>query len=201
MNGYEYDTEADEAFEDAGEYDEASDEASDEARRGPLRFRPIRPGPVATGKNLVRPRPTPGRYVTEARFQAGLARVGADIRKNSEAIKKVAVQASRVNSQLVSTTSRLDKEIKDTKKELKKQAETTLLLTLLQSGPTITPQSTTVTTPTGTTTALTSVTVTQPSNLLPLILLGGSGGLGGGLGGDGDTSNLLLIALALGGKL
>lgn len=199
MNGYEYDTETDEAFEDTGEYDEGSDEGSDEARRGPLRFiRPIRPGPVASGRNLVRPRPTPGRYVTEARFQAGLARVGADIRKNSEAIRKVAAQTSRVNSQLVSTTTRLDKEIKDTRKELKKQAETTLLLTLLQSGPTIT---TNKGASVGTIPVVTDVTVTQQSNLLPLILLGGSGGLGGGLGGDGDTSNLLLIALALGGKL
>ena len=209
MNGYEYALESDEMFE-SDESDEAYDESDELAeRRRPGGRRPprITPGRTGTGAGLFRPRPTNGaKYATQAQLEAGLARVGKQISANSESIKKVAAQANKINSELGAATNRLDKQVSELKKEVKKQAETSLLLALLQKQPEleIKTQPVVVPPPAGSQAgtlptvgeAVGTVTVKKQSNLLPLILLSGSGGLGGG-----DSSNMLLLALAFGGSL
>ncbi|MEA2603863.1 MAG: hypothetical protein QOF89_4855 [Acidobacteriota bacterium] len=202
MNGYGYGLESDELFEN-DESDEAYDESSDEAvRKGrPAR---INPGRTGRGTGLFRPRPTNNnKYVTQAQLEAGLARVGKQISANSDAIKKVATQANKINSELGEATTKLNKQVGDLKKEVKQQAETNLLLTLLNKPPAIKPTTQTVS---GTNAAgqpvtvdvVTKVEYEKQSNLLPLVLLTSQGGLGGG---SGDSSNMLFLALALSGQL
>ncbi|HET9212975.1 MAG TPA: hypothetical protein VFR03_21390, partial [Thermoanaerobaculia bacterium] len=143
---------------------------------------------------LFRPRPTNNnKFVTQAQLEAGLARVGKQISANSDAIKKVAAQANKINSELGAATTKLNKQVSDLKAEVKKQNETSLLLTLLQGTPTLEAvpghEAAAATT-------LSDVRVKSQDNILPLVLLSGSGGLGGG-----DSSNMLVLALALSGKL
>lgn len=199
MNGYGYGLESDELFE-SDESDEAYDE-SDEAVRRPQR---INPGRTGRGTGLFRPRPVnTNKYVTQAQLEAGLARVGKQISANSEAIKKVASQANKINSELGAATTKLNKQVGDLKKEVKQQAETNLLLTLLNKPPAIKPttQSLSGTNAQGnpvTVDVVTKVEYEKQSNLLPLVLLTSQGGLGGG---DGSNSNMLFLALALSGQL
>lgn len=204
MNGYEYAFENDEFFE-SDESDELfesdeSDEFSERRRRRGGRPPKITPGRTGRGTGLFKPRPAPGtagKYVTQAQLEAGLARAGKQISANSDAIKKVAAQANKINSELGATTSRLDKQGGELKKEVKKQSETSLLLTLLQGTPQLEAK------PGGNVEhaadTLADVQVKKQDLMLPLILL--SGGLGGGGLGGGDSSNMLLLALALSGKL
>src|SRR5829696_4302392 len=144
MNGYEYAFENDEFFEndESDEFfeNDESDEFSERRRKRGGRPPRITPGRTGRGTGLFKPRPAGGnnKYVTQAQLEAGLARAGKQISANSEAIKKVAAQANKINSELGATTSRLDKQVGELKKEVKKQAETSLLLTLLQSAPEVT---------------------------------------------------------------
>lgn len=198
MNGYGYGLESDELFE-SDESDEAYDESDEAVRKGrPAR---INPGRTGRGTGLFRPRPVNNnKYVTQGQLEAGLARVGKQIAANSDAIKKVAAQANKINSELGATTAKLDKQVGQLKKDLNQQSQTTLMLTLLQGSPSL--EAKPNLTPAQATTAastLSTVQVKKTDLLLPLILLSGSGG-GGGLGG-GDNSNMLFLALALSGKL
>ena len=91
------------------------------------------------------------------------------------------------------------------KKEVKKQAETSLLLTLLQKPPALKTAPVSIQYPdpkdatkTISTTVVGTVEYEKQSNLLPLMLMMSSGGLGGG---SGDSSNMLFLALALSGQL
>jgi len=208
MNGYGYALENDELFEgddsdDLFESDD-SDEFSERRRRGGRPPR-INPGRTGRGTGLFKPRPGGGtsKFVTQAQLEAGLARVGKQISANSDAIKKVATQANKINSELGAATTRLDKQVGELKKEVKKQAETSLLLTLLQKPPALKTTPVTIRHPDpadATKTIETKVVGTieyeKQSNLLPLVLLSSSGGLGGG-----DSSNMLFLALALSGQL
>jgi len=202
MNGYGYALENDEFFEsdESDEFLESdeSDEFSERRRRGGRPPR-INPGRTGRGTGLFKPRPAGGtsKFVTQAQLEAGLARVGKQISANSEAIKKVATQSNKINSELGAATSRLDKQGGELKKEVKKQGEASLLITLLQGTPQL--EARTGGNAEHTTEVLRDVQVKKQDNLLPLILLSGIGG-GGGLGG-GDSSNMLLLALALSGKL
>lgn len=202
MNGYEYAFENDEFFEsdESDEFFESdeSDEFSERRRKRGGRPPRITPGRTGRGTGLFKPRPggaANGKYVTQAQLEAGLARTGKQIAANSEAIKKVAAQANKINSELGAATSRLEKQGAELKKEVKKQAETSLLLTLLQSSPEVTKTTAVV----NGTTVVTDVAVKKTDNLLPLLLMSGMGG-SGGLGG-GDNSSMLLVALALSGKV
>ncbi len=189
-----YDDAYDEAYDEA--YDDAfgGDEAFDEARRRRRRPRRIRPGRTASGKGLFPRRASSNRFVTQAQFAASVKETSKQIRDNGMAIKRVSAQASKVTTDLAAATSRLDKQVGEVKKEVKKQSEMTLLLTLLQKAPEL--EARTGADPVQAGNVLNSVQVKKQSNLLPLVLLSGSGGLGGG-----DSSNLLILALALGGQL
>lgn len=210
MNGYEYAFENDEFFE-SDEFDELyesdeSDELAERRRKRGGRPPRITPGRTGRGTGLFKPRPAPGasgKYVTQAQLEAGLARAGKQISANSEAIKKVAAQANKINSELGATTSRLDKQSTELKKEVKKQAETSLLLTLLQKPPALKATPVTIKHPdpadptkTIETKVVGTIEYEKQSNLLPLVLMMGSGGMGGG-----DSSNMLFLALALSGQL
>lgn len=203
MNGYAL--ESDELFESDEAYDE-SDEFTERRQRRNGRPPRITPGRTGTGSGLFRPRPAPGsnaQYVTQAQLEAGLTRVGGQISANSEAIKKVADQANKINSELGAATSRLDKHVGDLKKEVKKQAETNLLLTLLQKPPALKTTPVTIRHPDPAdpnkiveSKVVGTVEYEKQNNLLPLVLMSSSGGLGGG-----DSSNMLFLALALSGQL
>ena len=202
MNGYEYAFENDEFFE-SDESDELyesdeSDEFSERRRKRGGRPPRITPGRTGRGTGLFKPRPAGGngKFVTQAQLEAGLARAGKQISANSEAIKKVAAQANKINSELGATTSRLDKQVGELKKEVKKQSETSLLLTLLQGSPQLEARPGADATQAGN--VINNVQVKKQDLMLPLIML--SGGMGGGMGG-GDSSNMLFLALALSGKL
>ena len=196
MNGYGFGLESDELFEN-DESDDAYDESSDEAVRGGRPPR-INPGRTGRGTGLFRPRPTnTNKYVTQAQLEAGLARVGKQIGANSDAIKKVASQANKINSELGAATTKLNKQVGDLKKEVKQQNETTLLLTLLNKPPALKPTTQTLVVNSTPVDVMTGVQYAPQSNLLPLLLLTSQGG---GLGG-GDNSNMLLLALALSGQL
>ena len=198
MSGIAYALEDEELFEDEEDFDDAYAEGDDledflERRRKRRRGRPIRAGRTARGKGLFRARPT-SQYVTQTQLRTSLDRVGKQIAANGASIKKVAVQANRVTSDLAAATKRLDKQMDTVQKEVKKQAETTMLMTLLQSTPQLEAKN-----PSGAVATagdvIGNVQVKRQSNLLPLVLMGGSGGLGG------DGNNMLLLALALSGQI
>jgi len=203
-NGYA--TEDLEAILESLESDE-SDESDEMAER--TRDHRSRPGSrpsTATGTGLVPPRPQAG-YVTEARLQAALARVGAQIKTNSDAIKAVNNRASAISSEQARQTAALKKEVEERKKDtarLASQAQLLTLLPLLQ-----TPKTALLSTqldpslPAGTKVLVDGGN--SLNTLLPLLLVGGLGsgtGMGSGSGG-GDTGSLggldpLLLVLLLG---
>jgi hypothetical protein len=202
MPDYELDEGVDEMFE----VDEGVDEGSDEAARSWSRPRPK----TASGRNLYSPRPQT-QYVTQAQLQTALAKVGSQVRTNSNAI-------SQVGGRLAAATAAMKKESGDRKKDLtavknnlsQTQQMAAILPLLTQPGHITTSQP--VMDSTGTTTIINSGTellVGSDSNtnlLLPMLLLtsvgdgssgSGGGGLFGGGGGDGNSS-LLMLALVLG---
>lgn len=199
MIGYEYALENDETL-DGIESEEFENDENDEMDERRPRFgrRPrITAGRTATGRGLFKPRPSTQPYVTQAQFEAGMSRVGKQIQTNGESIKKVAAQATRVSSDLTSATTRLDKQVGDLKKEVKKQAEMGLLMMLLQKPAPIK----TLTVPHPTEAGKTvDVTVSKTeydkhnNMLLPMLMMSG-----GSMGGD--NNNMMLLALALSGSL
>jgi hypothetical protein len=200
MNGYEFALESDEAYDESDEAYDESDELA-ERRRG-RRVPRISPGRLPSPGGLVRPPAPTGNVVTRAEFNASMARIDKKIETNAEAIKKVTAQSNKINTELGAVTSRLDKQVGELRKEVKKQAETSLLLTLLSKPPGIkvTPQKVQFQDTSGTTKEVEvvgKVEVEKQSNLLPLVLLSSQGG---GLGG-GDSSNMLILALALSGQV
>lgn len=207
MSAYGFSVDTDELAEDYDSDDRFVDtDESDEAapRLWGRRLPRISPGRLAKPGGLVRPPAPVGKVVTHAEFNAGMARVDKKIELNTEAIKKVTTQANKITSDLAAATTRLDKQTAEIKKEVKRQSETALLLTLLNKPPAIKPTTQKITaTPSGGSTAVdvdvvTKVEYEKQNNLLPLILLTQSGG--SGLGG-GDSSNMLILALALSGQI
>ena len=187
-----------ESLESSDELDE-SDGMAERTRRRPG----SRPS-TATGAGLVPPRPQAG-YVTEARLQAALARVGAQIKTNSDAIKVVNDRTSAITAEQARQTAALKKEAEERKKDsarLANQAQLLTLLPLLQ-----TPKTVQLSTAVDNLPAGTKVLVDggdSLNTLLPLLLVGGMGsgtGLGSGSGGDaGNPGGLdpLLLVLLLG---
>jgi hypothetical protein len=197
-----YDVESDEAYDEMFESDEAVDESDEAARSW---SRPQRPK-VASGKNLYSPRPQ-SQYVTQAQLQTALAKVGSQVRTNSNAI-------SQFGSRLTGATATLKKESVDRKKDinavrsnLSQTQQMTAILPLLTQ-----PQSI-PDTDTGSALSGQNVLVAGNNNLsllLPLLLLtsigdgsstsSGGGGLFGGSGGDNSTMLMLALVLGLGSK-
>jgi flagellar basal body rod protein FlgC len=173
------------------------------------RSRPGSRPSTATGTGLAPQQPQAG-YVTEARLEAALARVGAQIKTNSDAIQAVNSRANTISDNVAAQTTALKKEMEERKKDtatLKKQIqdesrkarELSILPLLLQRQPQVTLQTAGPTTqaldgiPAGTK-VVTDVKLQQSSdNLLPLILM-----MGGSTGSDSSSTSdnsLLLLAL------
>jgi len=158
---------------------------------------------------LAPPQPQAG-YVTEARLQAALARVGEQIKINSDAIKAVNNRTSTISDNVAAQTAALKKEMEERKKDtatLKKQIqdesrkarELSILPLLLQRPPQLTLQTAGPTTKDldgiqAGTKVVTDVKLQQSSdNLLPLILM-----MGGSTGSDSSSTSdnsMLLMAL------
>lgn len=197
-----YATEDLEAILESLEADEADEMAE---RTRDHRSRPGSRPSTATGTGLAPPKPQAG-YVTEARLEAALARVGAQIKTNSDAIQAVNSRANTISDNVAAQTAALKKETEERKKDtarLASQAQLLALLPLLQ-----TPKTVQLSRAVDNIPANTKVLVDggdSLNTLLPLLLVGGSGsgtGLGSGSGG-GDTGSMggldpLLLVLLLG---
>lgn len=135
------------AFENELEsYDDAlldsTDLEFDERKRGRSR-KPgrVQAGRTPEGRDYVTPRPN-GTYATQAQLQAGLARVGKDIREHGLLLKNVTAQVNKVTSDIGSVNTRQDAEIVALRKGVKKvdesgknQAQLAMLMMLLQKSP------------------------------------------------------------------
>src|SRR5215469_12262939 len=106
-NGYA--TEDLEAILESLEADEA-DEADEAVRR------PFRSPTTASGRGLTPPQMQTG-YVTEARLRHALARVGEQIKTNSDAIKAVNGRISTLSTDVSRQSTALKKEIEERKKD------------------------------------------------------------------------------------
>jgi hypothetical protein len=198
MPDYEMDESVDEMFE----MDEGVDEGFDEAARSWSRARPK----TATGKNLYSPRPQT-QYVTQAQLQTALAKVGSQVRTNSNAISQVGSRVSAATMTLKKESSDRKKDLTAVKSNLSQTQQMAAILPLLTQ-----PQHITVGADlkdaTGSTQIKSGTELLVDGNnttnlLLPMLLLtsvgDGSGTGGGGLfGGGGDNSSLLMLALVLG---
>jgi hypothetical protein len=183
--------EADEVFE-ADEADEA----------GGRRF--FRPAQVASGRDLYRPRPQT-QYVTQAQLETALARVGSQVRTNSNAIGQLGNRVSATAAAVNKESGNRKKETTAIRNNLSQTQQLAAILPMLTQ-----PRSITVGGLPASVTGLKDGTqvLVDGSNtlnlLLPLLLLtsigdGGSGsGSGSGpFGGSGDSSSLMMLALIL----
>jgi hypothetical protein len=194
MNG----DESDDGYESVAELleDIGSDESDDEANsfnRG--RLRAIRPK-VPSGQGLFRSRPT-GQNVTQVQLQAALARVGAQIKTNADATKAIGTRANTVNSRLDAEFAARKKETVAIKKDLSSSRMMSILPLLLTKPPELKSFTTTDETGASQTTTVTKSEYAAQDNLLPLILLMGMGGFGGGDSKSGDDSMAMMLPLVL----
>lgn len=205
MNGYESDLET---LVEMLESDE-SDESDEMVERSTLRRRPPR---TAGGRNLYSPRPS-SNNVTQAQLAAALAKVGEQIRTNSNAIATLNTRVETVATEQAKQNAAIRKEIADRRKtddtlgrNIKQKLELLTILPLLLRPPS---KEVKVHTLDGEGTENVKVLIESDNTLnalLPLLLIGGLGG-GGGLGGSGssdggsDNNTMLLLVLALSGGL
>ena len=186
------------ATEDDDDIDDALEalltEDDEARRRRGRRRRPVRTG---SGANYYRPRPQ-RQYVTQPQLQSALARSEKDVKANASAIKTVNGRLGSLSSDQQRHASLLKREVAARKKEtekLKGNLQMATLLPLLSTGGSVT--TTTATEIGGATVPAGTRLQTAPdsfSALLPLLLLGD------GLGGGGDSSSGLLLALVLSQK-
>lgn len=180
------------------EFDE-SDESDEDLmeRRAPRRFG--RAPRTATGKGLFKPRPQT-QNVTQTQLQAAMARVGAQIKTNTDAIKTINARLATIAADQSKHLASQRKATDTLKKDLRQTREMSAILPLLTAPRA--PETVTLTEATAGLPAGTRVVVNPPapdsmSTLLPLMLMSGSG-LTGGSGGESDGSNMLMLALLLG---
>lgn len=186
------------------EWDE-SDESEERARRGRrLGRRP--PPPTAPGTGLATPRPGTGtQYVTQTQLQSALAKVGAQIKTNSDAIKnvsdRVSTQADLLSKEVVArkkTTDQLERGLRQTR-------EMSALLPLLSKPATVEldPSAAPGLPKPAKGPRVLAASDDTLSLLLPMMLLGGSGGSGsgggGGLfgGGGGEDNSMMMMMMVL----
>jgi hypothetical protein len=178
------------------EWDE-TDESEERSGRG-RRFGRRPPPPTAPGTGLVTPRPNT-QFVTQTQLQTALAKVGSQIKTNSDAIKtvsdRVSSQADLLSKEVVARKKKTD----ELEKGLRQTRELTAILPLLSRPKSVQLQSSAVVgSPSPAPKALVDSDDTL-SFILPLMLLGGSGGSGGGgmFGGGGDDNSMMMLVLAL----
>jgi hypothetical protein len=177
-----------------------------------------RPPQVARNRSYVTPRMGP--FVTQPQLSAALSKVRADTTKNSAAITNVArrvaavqavdVRQNRALTKQAKINVRQSKDIVALRKESKKASDMALILFLL-SRPKAPEESDALVNPSlvggvnlkaGTKLLIdtgSGSNTNSINSLLPVLLL--MGGLGGSSDNGSDSSNMLLLALALGGGL
>jgi len=179
------------------EWDESdeSDERSGRGRRG------RRSPQTASGTGLSTPRPN-SQYVTQTQLQTALAKVGAQIKTNSDAIKsissRVSAQAEMLSKEVVARKKKTD----ELDKGLRHTREMTAILPLLSKPSTVQLDPNAVA---GTTKPATGPKVLVGSDdtlstLLPFMLMGGmggSGGSGGGMFGGGEDNSMMMMMMVL----
>jgi hypothetical protein len=196
-----------EDYEDSAfieDIDESFTESDDEfaERRGRRRSRKprrVKTGPTGRGRGYVKPRPN-SQYATQAQLQAGLARVGKDIRSNGEAIKRVVAQINKVTTDIASVNNRQDAELTAARKEIKKhnesaknQSQLPILLTLLAKSPELEARPGADTVAAGA--VINNVQIKKQDNTLPLMIMMMAGGMGGGSSDNSMTNMLPFILL------
>lgn len=197
------------------EYDDESDDLSEAPAISNLlnRVRPLARPPVATGRNLFQPRPATtatgtAQYVTQAQLQAALARVGDQVKTNAQAIATVNTRLNAINEQQARQTAALKKEYADRRKdsstlkrELRQTRDMSALLPLLSRPSTVTVTKTIDDgVPAGT--KLVVDKGDTMSMMLPFLLMGGMGGMGGSTEGSGDNNMMMMLVMmmAMSGK-
>jgi len=176
------------------EWDESdeSDERSGRGRRG------RRSPQTASGTGLSTPRPN-SQYVTQTQLQTALAKVGAQIKTNSDAIKsissRVSAQAEMLSKEVVARKKKTD----ELDKGLRQTREMSAILPLLSKPKTV--QLSAAAVPAGTTPPRAFVDSDDTlSLLLPMMLMGGMGGSGsggGGMFGGGDDNSMMMMMMVL----
>jgi hypothetical protein len=198
MNGNGYDTE-DIDLESVGdyEYDEelAFLEDDIEARRPNQRRRPV---PTGQGAGYYR-QPPAHSYVTQAQLQSALSKISKDVKSNAAGIKGVNSRVDAISTEQKRQMVMLKKNVTESNQKIEKLKSGIQMASIL---PLIT--SKTVTVPAASSAAVFGKAVTEDtklqvapsgiSALLPMFLMGD--GMGGG-----DSSNMIFMALALGGGL
>jgi len=185
----DYDSEVVELLEDI---DESDEEFDDERSRRPFRAK------VPTGKGLFKARHAQGAQgnaVTQGQLQEALARVGGQIKAESDAVKALSARVNTLDTDVAKTR----KVVGSTRKEAANSRMMSILPLLLQKPPELT---ITRTSPTDANSPVKDVAIKSSSdNLLPLILLMGMGGTGGDNGKGSDDNSMLMMALVLSGGL
>lgn len=180
------------------ETDETDESEPYEARRGGRR----RPPRTASGSGLSTPRPST-QYVTQTQLQTALAKVGAQIKTNSDAITTVSNRVGTQAELLTKEVAARKKESDQIKRDLRQTRELAAILPLLTQPTSV--QLTAAAVPAGTTPPKALIQSDDSlGTLLPFLLLGGMGsagssGGGGGLfgSGGGDDSGMMMLVLAL----
>lgn len=193
MNGYE----SDEGFESVADLledieSDESDESDESEERTRRRTRPFR-AKVPSGRGLYKPRPS-GNYVTQVQLQAALTRVGGQIKTNAEATKALSGRVNTITKRVDDEAIARKKEIGAVKKEVSSARQMGILPLLLTSTPKL--KSITI----AGTTSPASAEFERQDNLLPLVLLMGSGGLGGGDGKGSDDNMMMMMAVLMAGQ-
>jgi hypothetical protein len=155
---------------------------------------------TATGTGLVSPRPN-NQYVTQTQLQTSLAKVGDQLKANSNAIGGLSERVSAQTEVIRKEVTARKKETDQLKKDLNQTRQMSALLPLLSKPKSIQLQASAV--PTGTSPVPKALVESNDAFglLLPLMLMGGMGGSSGGSGGGGmfggDDSGMMMMVLAL----
>lgn len=173
-----------------------------------------RPPPrTAPGSGMFQPRPQTSaaggaNYVTQPQLQTALARVGEQIKTNSEAIKTLSARANTLAAEQERQAAVLKRETERSRRDLRRVSEMSALLPLISK-----PKSQTITIPSvpaDVNAGIPAVPAKEVkvlvdsddslSTLLPFMMMGGiggSGGSGGGLMGGGEDNSMMFLVLAL----
>ena len=171
-------------------------------RRKGRRGRKIRAGQVGRGQGLAsQSGRSGGRYVTHPQFQAAVARIGKDIRRNGVATKRVVAQVNSFNKALADANKRQNEAIRKLRNDLKQQSQTAMMLTLMQPQPVLelvkgVNVDAAVADKTGE--LLGQVQVKKSDNMLPLMMMMmGSGSSGSSGSSGGDNNNMMMLAMVM----
>ena len=162
--------------------------------------------PVANGRGLVRPRPAApgGAGVSRVEFQAAMARVGDQIKRNADGVMAVNAKTAALLTAMMKGTAARKKQSELPIKDINSTLQMLALLPLLVKPPTIDLN------PAASADGQ-AHTVSAPDNspldeILPLLLVRGMGGSAGGFslggggsdaGGSSDNGTMMMVILAL----